>query len=275
MKTLFISDLDGTLLSDNALPTAFTAKTVNTLIEKGMNFSVATSRSIHDATEILEKFNFKTPVITMNGTFISDLSGTPKALYYNKIPNEYLETLTEIFIKHNCPPNVYTFADEKLSIEFVEMKHDMQKRFFKAREFSYNGFKKVDKYNLSGEVVFISIIGYEENIKAAEREIKERVPEVNCVSYKDNYEKHGWFLEVSHSLSNKADALKKLKEMGGFERVVAFGDNINDLPLFSVADVKIAVENAKQEVKEMSDLVIGKNTDDAVAKYLLNYFSGE
>ena len=63
--------------------------------------------------------------------------------------------------------------------------------------------------------------------------------------------------------------------MGGFERVVAFGDNINDLPLFSVADVKIAVENAKQEVKEMSDLVIGKNTDDAVAKYLLNYFSGE
>ncbi len=275
MRTLFISDLDGTLLSNDALPSNFTVRTVNSLIERGLNFSVATSRSMHDANKILPHFNFKTPVITMNGTFITDIENGRKTLHHSSIDKSLLSEIIEILTKNNCPPNVYTFSDEGLSIEYIKMSNPMQDEFFKEREFSYNSFKKVDKYDLSGDVVFLSIIACESEVKPAAEEIAKKFPSVHCACYKDTYNKDGWFIEVSAKTANKADALKKLKEIGGFDRVVAFGDNLNDIPLFSVADLKIAVKNAREELKQIADLVIEKNTEDAVAKYLLNQFKEE
>ncbi|MBQ5325810.1 MAG: HAD hydrolase family protein, partial [Oscillospiraceae bacterium] len=43
MKTLYISDLDGTLLNSDAEISSFTANALNSLIEKGLLFSYATA----------------------------------------------------------------------------------------------------------------------------------------------------------------------------------------------------------------------------------------
>ncbi len=60
-----------------------------------------------------------------------------------------------------------------------------------------------------------------------------------------------------------------MKEKTGADRVVAFGDNLNDIPMLQAADVAVAVENARlPEVKEIADIVIGPNTDDAVAEFI-------
>ena len=40
----------------------------------------------------------------------------------------------------------------------------------------------------------------------------------------------------------------------------------------SVADVAVAVENAYPQVKEAADIVIGRNTEDAVAKFIKEDF---
>jgi hydroxymethylpyrimidine pyrophosphatase-like HAD family hydrolase len=53
------------------------------------------------------------------------------------------------------------------------------------------------------------------------------------------------------------------------ERLVVYGDNLNDLPMMKVADVAVAVENALPEVKAAADVVIGANSDDSVAKHIL------
>ena len=55
----------------------------------------------------------------------------------------------------------------------------------------------------------------------------------------------------------------------GYEKIVAFGDNYNDLGMFEAADVSVAVGNACDEVKNAADIVIEKNTEDGVAKFLL------
>ena len=52
--------------------------------------------------------------------------------------------------------------------------------------------------------------------------------------------------------------------------MVAFGDNLNDLSMFEAADVKIAVGNAKEELKDAADIVIGTNSEDGVAEWLRN-----
>ena len=44
MKTLYISDLDGTLFNKSKKISIFTADVINKCIEEGMLFSVATAR---------------------------------------------------------------------------------------------------------------------------------------------------------------------------------------------------------------------------------------
>ena len=47
-----------------------------------------------------------------------------------------------------------------------------------------------------------------------------------------------------------------------------FGDALNDVPMFRIADEAYAVENARPEAKEAATGILGKNDEDAVAKFL-------
>ena len=59
---------------------------------------------------------------------------------------------------------------------------------------------------------------------------------------------------------------KKLKVP--LERIVVFGDYLNDLGMFRIAGRAIAVENALPEVKESAHEIIGSNAQGAVLDYL-------
>jgi hypothetical protein len=102
-----------------------------------------------------------------------------------------------------------------------------------------------------------------------------QIPAVNVAYYRDVYEPDIWFLEVSAPDASKYHGVQKLRALTGAERVVGFGDNHNDFPLFAACDYKIAVGNAAPEIKELADLVIGCSTEDAVAEYLQNMFEKE
>ena len=67
---------------------------------------------------------------------------------------------------------------------------------------------------------------------------------------------------------SKASAVRAMARKVGADEVVVFGDNLNDLPMMAVADVAVAVENALPEVKAKADVVIGRNTEDAVARWI-------
>ena len=49
---------------------------------------------------------------------------------------------------------------------------------------------------------------------------------------------------------------------------MAFGDNLNDLPLFRLADRRYAPENAMDEVKRQATAIIPDNNHDGVARFL-------
>ena len=53
MKTLYISDMDGTLLSAGGKVSRRSVEIINELIKKGMLFTVATARSAMSAAELL------------------------------------------------------------------------------------------------------------------------------------------------------------------------------------------------------------------------------
>ena len=75
-------------------------------------------------------------------------------------------------------------------------------------------------------------------------------------------------MEVCPRNCTKAKAILKMKEQYGFRKVVAFGDSVNDMPMFRAADEAYAVSNALEALKEIATGVIGSNDEDAVARFL-------
>ena len=69
-KTLYVSDLDGTLLTPREDLSPFTIRVLNRLVEQGMAFTYATARSQHSADVVTRGLTKSLPVIIYNGAFI-------------------------------------------------------------------------------------------------------------------------------------------------------------------------------------------------------------
>ncbi|MDE5897578.1 MAG: HAD family hydrolase, partial [Clostridia bacterium] len=109
-----------------------------------------------------------------------------------------------------------------------------------------------------------SCIDGAEKLAAVREALKEKF---RCIFSKDIYSGEYW-LEVMPESASKAHAANVLKELLGCDKLVCFGDNLNDIPMFEVADECYAVENAEEELKKIATGVIGGNDRDGVAKWL-------
>ena len=76
---LFVTDLDGTLINSKREVPKKSVEILNKLIDKGVNFTVATARTPATAVEILQDLNLKLPVALMNGVLIYDTKEEKKA----------------------------------------------------------------------------------------------------------------------------------------------------------------------------------------------------
>ena len=70
MKTLYVSDLDGTLLRSTESTSDYTNRTINTLVEKGMLFSYATARSYSTSAKVTKGLSARIPLIVYNGALV-------------------------------------------------------------------------------------------------------------------------------------------------------------------------------------------------------------
>lgn len=70
MKTLYITDLDGTLLNTKDRINPYSIETINRLVEQGMLFSYATARSLVSAAVVTRGLSAHIPVIAYNGCLI-------------------------------------------------------------------------------------------------------------------------------------------------------------------------------------------------------------
>ena len=69
-KTLYLADLDGTLLAPDQSLSPFTVQVINHLLDQGMIFTYATARSYHSAHPLTRELHLRCPVIVNNGAFI-------------------------------------------------------------------------------------------------------------------------------------------------------------------------------------------------------------
>jgi len=272
-KTLFITDLDGTLLNSDAKITPATANIINGLIDRGLIFTYATARSHVTALKVIGDINFKYPAVHRNGVCIQN---PQTGEYFDKCAfDKAVISKTIGKIRDNAlRPLVYSFIDGRERFSWVPGgENDATKYFLNGRE----GDKRmrpvedcVEFYegDIHGIVFFGDSSGELQNIL----DILNLDGHFIYHIQKDTYpnEKGGavYYLEIMRFDAGKDSGVLKVKKLAGADRIVCFGDNINDVPMFNVSDEKYAVANAISEIKNIATDIIGSNDEDGVAKWL-------
>lgn len=268
-KTLYISDLDGTLLNSNCEISQNTINTLNTLIDKGISFTVATARTSETVRLLTKGLRINAPAILMNGVAVYDLKAE-KYLSYELLPKNNLKSFFDIINEHGAWGFLYAVCNNQLETFYVNCDTPNSYDFMQERIKKFNKkFTKVSDFNecINLECIYYSVSHKEEFL----RPIYEKVKQLEGFSieyYRDIYNTDFWYLEVCSENASKYNSALKVKKEYGFEKIVAFGDNLNDLPLFKASDECYAVMNAKDEVKAKANGVIPSNNDDGVATFI-------
>ena len=269
MKTLYISDLDGTLLDANAQLSEYTKTILNHAAEHGVCFSIATARTAATVAGLLSGVNIAVPVVLMNGVAVYDLQ---KSEYLNVcyISAPALLKLLEILSEHNLTGTMYTVENGLLTTYYQRVYSARFEKFMQERQVVYKKqFVQIDDFDLlrGRGCVYFSVCANFESLSPAAG-LLEKTDGLHVEFYHDTYAPGYWYMEVCSDLGSKKNAVDWLRHKYGFKKIVSFGDNLNDLSMFAASDECCAVENAKIQVIEAATRVIGANTMDGVAKWL-------
>ncbi len=275
MATLYITDLDGTLLNENAKLTQESIDIINGLINDGILFTVATARSPATTVGILEKLNINIPVVLMTGAIVYDLKNKV-SMKTSHLSTNSVNSICNILESTNQNAMAYSVVESSLYVYHKNLTCPLEHKFVAPRIASpYKKFVEINNYfdalNNTKVVMFLMCIPNLEQANATYKMIND-IEGITCYFYPYEYDDTGYLLEIYEENCSKASSLDMLKKQCGADRIVAFGDNVNDMPLFAVADECYAMQNAVTSLKEMATGVIGKNSDDSVAKFLKNHF---
>lgn len=267
---LYISDLDGTLLNSNQAISKSSIKIINKLIDLGLKFTIATARSYEACKSVLKPLNLNIPVILNNGAFIYDV-----ILGKNIVAN-YLDKSTAYFIlkyyklKKISPlvSAVDAMGNKKIFYRGIfnrgqEIYINSRIRHNDTRLTKVNDFLKLGNYNI------INIFAIEgKGILDDTYELFTKIIKASFHYTEEIYAKGFFWLESMNYNSSKRLAAKYLKENLKADKLICFGDNLNDAPLFKFADEKYAVKNAYDQLKKLATGIIDSNDEDGVAKFL-------
>lgn len=274
MKTLYITDLDGTFLDPSAHVSQNSAEIINKLIDDGLLFTIATARTYATVIPLFKEVHLKLPLVLMNGVCIYDPI-QKKTLAIHGIEPQVGKEVRSIFSKYGKYPLFYFENDSKMTVRYEHIDNRYIQSYICEREDFFNKtFEEVNSIDFeNGKLVYIVTLDEKENLEKIHSNML-CIPELDCNFYLDNYTSC-FFLEAMAAGRNKASGADEVKKMLGVDKVVAFGDNINDIPLFHFADECYAVENACEELKAIATGIIESNDRDAVAKFIEKKFYEE
>ena len=271
-KTLYITDLDGTLLGDNARLSAYTRDTLNSLIANGLQFSFATARSIVTASRCVAGLALQGPVILDNGAIIIDYP-TGKILRKASLTEAVKDKMLDFLYTREIPVMVFAIVEGQDRVSWIEgWETEAMKRYVQDRKGSMR-LRPVDNLEAlgAGEVIQLGFITTEEQARNLQDLCTRQGESYGFFLEEDSRHEGDWRLEIYPAGLDKGTGVAQVKELLGVDKIVAFGDNLNDLPLFAVADECYAVANAKEELKAVATGVIGSNEEDGVARWLAEH----
>ncbi len=268
-KTLYITDLDGTLLSADATLSRENAMAIASLTAQGALITCATARTPGTVQPLMAPAQLSAPAIVMTGAaFWTIDTPTPHFEDVQSITIGDAEIIDELFTKTAVAPFVYCVANDSIisskdklaPLHFFHnaaIMSDAERAFADARcDLTLKRFHPRCQAPTSGRVLYFAT-GTELAIRHLAESLRSSTNcSISC--YPDSYTPGLYLLEVFAPGVSKASAVKRLAERLDVERIVVFGDNLNDLPMMEIADLAVAAPGALPEVKNHAHITLSE-----------------
>lgn len=271
---LYITDLDYTLLQDDATLSDTSRDGILRIIEAGIPFTIATARSHQSVTEILGDIPLQLPVITINGAFINDWrSGDVQHLFH--LEDELREGILDVLLSHDMHPYMSAYGSQQHKLFYKELQNEGMKWLHRDRtEAQDPRLTELSNYSqLKGhQVVSMTAIDLSDQIQIVHDVLRKRfTSQIKLHHYTNPYHPEWQWMNIQDKTSSKGAAaqilLDKLKLTPS--ELTVFGDQANDISMFQVAGTACAVSNAHHSLQPHATQTIGTNTDNSVIKYIL------
>lgn len=278
-NTLYVSDLDGTLLDADSQISSESRRLLNESVERGALFTIATARTPATVATLLKGIRMPLDAIVMTGAARWNCH-TGRYSHIKYFPPHLASEIMRLMLSFRYPSFVYTLADDMIRIYRIGPMTPMEKEFIEWRV--YNPYKRVE-FDVTesddvwrrplpdtDKVVLFYSLQPMADVEAFYPILTHTVPQVNALHYIDREPGLQGLatLEIFAPEATKAIAVREMAEELGVGRTVVFGDNVNDLSMMRVATLSVAPANAIEEVKNLADEIIPPNTNDSVARYI-------
>ena len=269
---LVISDFDGTLLRDDNTVSRRTVKAIRAYIDAGGVFTVSTGRmckSILMRLPDLGLDKISIPLMGYQGAMIID-NLTNKRLFYRGLSSEDSIKIVKDCEKLGLYTQIYC-GDEEL---YVAEYNYISEGYRKAAGV------KAEAVGVLSEFLERTGYGCHKVLAVAEPERALEIMNDFNERYGSKYlcsVSHPTFVEIVNPEGGKGNAARFwAAEMGiSMDEVIGIGDSLNDLPLIEAAGRRIAVANARDELKAAAGEVSKyTNNEDAAARILEEIIKG-
>lgn len=271
ITTLYVSDMDGTLLNDESRLSPGTVQTLNRIIgEMGGLFTVATARTPATVAPLMQEVHATLPFIVIGGAAMwNPLTATYEDT--RVIAPEAVNAIADVFERCGMHPFIYRrYGEGMLHTHHVGPMSPNEERFVaQRRHLPLKRFflDDADYRNSPGDTLIIFSLNKYAALKDVAAQLRASV-DCQVTLYHDIFDESDGYLEIHAPGTTKAGAISRLAAQVGADRVVVFGDNRNDIAMMQSADHSVAVGNAFDEVKAAASEIIGPNTDDSVARWI-------
>lgn len=262
---VIISDIDGTLLTDDGLLDKEVIKLVRQLPKHDVHFTLATGRLHSAITDLATELGIDIPLISMDGTLIkSHPEGT--ILFESFVKEKYVRKAIELansFLLNIalCHDDAIYYTEQNSVIPQI-----MEK--FGARYEEVPSYENFCDRTL--EVVMAS--DFKDNLKYVYGRLGfPYTYGLNRSYFRSQSRDNIYYVEVRNKGTSKGKGFERLLKYLKVKKnhAAVIGDWYNDLSLFHVGGYKVAVSNAVAEIKKHADYITTRdNNHGGVAEFI-------
>lgn len=244
-------DLDGTLLRDDKSVAPDTVQAISDLRQNNVLPVIATGRNVFEVQYVLDQTGINT-IVSANGSYVASRG---KQIYAATIPNSLIDDVNHYAAAHNNPVGWYNnqgFAISAQSPDTVANYHLL----------NLHAHVDPDFYE-QNQVNFMFVF----NRAHEQAYAKEFAGELSFV--RNNVRGLDTML-AGVSKKNGIEHLLTRMDLGNVP-TYAFGDQLNDLQMFSLVDHPVAMGNAVPVAKSKAEFVTGSNMASGIVRGLQHY----
>ncbi len=269
MKNIYITDLDHTFLKNDLSISDYTKKIWNSY-EYEAFLSVATARTYKKTMQFLEGVAINAPMILLDGSLIA--TKDRKIIDTKFISKAIADEIIEEGAKLGIYPFVLSLVDAQLNEAFLHSeilnRHQIEvlKRY--AKDDNLIEQKNMHVMEKNFKVVYM---GEELLLRELAKSLEDIFGDTLKYILAPEAYVGCYFLTLLHKDADKSHGIRSVSEYVGFDlqKLTVFGDNFNDVGMFALSGISVAVANAQAGVKDLADIVLHHtNDEDGVAKYL-------